>query len=322
MLECLDIINFQDCDNDAPITIESYIEVNKTIMAHLANEDEHTVENFQAKMLNVSKGKVLADIQVAETDLQFNHVAESMRFIPQWVFVSFQGGVRIINTEKSPLTRIQITQIQFLPRTEDTFNIIIDDGKGSPVTIPITNATLNSVNLVKVENYITDSKIVKISADNGLFGTFTNSDPTCYTCGGASSSNISLHGLADNGDPSGIYTGFFPTAILICSSEDVICKSLNNRAILAKLQEAISYQVGVRVYERFLLSPRQNDTTININKEAVKEYKDIIQGKYVEVINGKKGKVTGVVELITDDLNRGDFCIKCNSLTGTSWGVV
>ena len=321
MLECLDIINFQDCDNEAVTTIESYIDVNKTIMAHLANQDEHTAQKFQEKIRIVSMEKVLSDIQVAENDIQFNLSAEVMKFSPNWVFMSFEGGVKIINKEQSPLARIQITQIQFLPRTLSTFNIIIDDGKGSPVNVPISAANLNQVNLVKIDDYVTDSKSVKISADAGMFGTFTNADTTCYTCGGGSVGNISLHGIDPMGQPSGVYTGFFPTALLVCSTEDAICKAINNRSIKTKLQEAISYQVGVRIYDRFLLSPRQNDTTININKEAVKEYRDILQGKYVEVIHGNK-KLTGIVKLITEDLNRGDYCIKCNATYTTSWAVV
>ena len=85
MLECLDIINFQDCDNEAVTTIESYIDVNKTIMAHLANQDEHTAQKFQEKIRIVSMEKVLSDIQVAENDIQFNLSAEVMKFSPNWV---------------------------------------------------------------------------------------------------------------------------------------------------------------------------------------------------------------------------------------------
>lgn len=319
-MNCLDIIDFKPCDGSGGITIESYVEVNPIIFAHLANEQEKTGATYESKVLSVSKQKIWADISTAEADIAFNQVAESPKFIPNWNYVDAKGGVRILNSQPSPQTRIVITQIHYLPRDVQDFNITIDDGQGSPNTFPISGAVLNQVGILELE-YKSSSKQVKIYSNDGYFGVLTNGDQTCYTCNGGINGNISIHGLDQYQQNGNVMVGFYPVAYLTCDTENVICQSLKNAVIKARVQEAISYQVGLKVYERFLLSSRMNDTTTNIDKEAVETYKDILQAKYNEIVHGSK-KIKGLIELITTDLNRGDFCIRCNAVHSTAWGVV
>lgn len=319
-MDCLDIIDFKPCTGSGGLTIESYVEVNPIIFAHLANEQEKSGANYSDKVLEVSKQKLWADISTAESNITFNAIAEAPRFIPNWSYINAMGGVRIINAQPSPQTRTVISQIHYLPRDVQDFTIIVDDGTGSPQSFPVTGATLNQVGYIDID-YKSASKIIKVYSLDGHFGILTNGDPTCYTCGGGVSGNISIHGINDQLQNSDVMVGFYPVCHLICDTENVVCQSLKNSVIKSRVQEAISYQVGLKVYERFLMSSRMNDTTTNIDKEAVTDYKDILQAKYNEIVHGSK-KIKGLIELITNELNRGDFCIKCNAVHSTAWSVV
>ena len=83
-------------------------------------------------------------------------------------------------------------------------------------------------------------------------------------------------------------------------------------------------------YERLKLSTRFNDTTLNINKDAVEEYLNTLIGKYRELVFGfnfstgiKRSNLIPLSELVSRNLrnNKNNICINCNAIFNLSTAI-
>jgi predicted transcriptional regulator len=93
----------------------------------------------------------------------------------------------------------------------------------------------------------------------------------------------------------------------------VICKY---QQIFGK---AIAYKVGEMAYNRLLVSPRLNDTTLNIDKDAASAYMNTLVGKYRELMFGTEkaygnAATHGLRQLVAMTLREfNDKCVVCTA---------
>lgn len=326
-MECLEnIIKFKSfCDNTYKGRfVEDFVQVNTILLSHLANDYELSGEQYGNSIIDASIQSVLSDIYTSYGNTVLENTVENLVFTGNFNTLNMAGGgFSLRDASGSTMTKIVIKSLRIKPIFDGDFTVLIDDGK--EVKSFVFEAHNNIENTYTVD-YETSSKLVNVSVSNQtqLFSQVTATQKTCGSCSGKRY-NIVLQ-PRKNGLPSNIYSTFIPESYLSCDSSIFICKLLQSPIIKQALIKAIAIQCGISVYERLLLSPRLNDSTQNINKDAAAEYMDTLIGKYQEFVFGanfstgiSKANNIPLTELIKRNIKSfKDICITCNSKFQTS----
>jgi hypothetical protein len=322
---CLEnILKFRNfCDaNYTGKFVNDFIEVDNTILANLANENELTGKQYGENLINSAIESVISDLFTSTGDLVFSGSVEKLnydgRFVGNTPLVN--SGVVIRNVAQSELAVINIESVRLKPLFDGAFTVVIDDGIESKEFAFIAQNGIESLFQV---DYKTKAKVVKvlIKETDKAFAQSTLSKTTCSSCSGKKFNLVaqSLFNLTPKSDAPAI----LPIAYMSCDSSDIICTILQNPMMKQVFLKAVSLQVGVMVYDRLSLSNRLNDTTLNINSEAVAIYHNTLVGKYRELMFGEKStSVRPFVEMVKSSLKLSkDFCVNCNSIISSATAI-
>ena len=133
MNDCLkDLIKFRDfCDtNYTGKFVNDFVDINSTILANLANENELTGKQFGENLINSAFENVLSDLFSSNGDLVFSHAVEKLNYDGR--FVGSQSvnnaGVILRNITNSELAVIQIDGVRLKPLFDGNFTVVVDDG--------------------------------------------------------------------------------------------------------------------------------------------------------------------------------------------------
>jgi hypothetical protein len=325
-MNCLDLVKFKDyCSptEQGPF-VSDYVDVSTRFFAHLADDSEQTGRAYALELINAAKEQVWTDIQMSMADGYsvrdiVYHWVNTCRFTE--TYANF--GITLTNFYRSQSSKIVIPQIKYKPELAGEFILVVDDG------VEQKEYTINGqakMEGIAVLNYETKSKQVKIYAkDSNLkFSMLTCQSGGCGSCAAKRGVHMQLQGWnrsAVSSQPS----GFIPTAYVACDLDEVLCVVIaRHKALFAK---AMAYQVGIMAYTRLLISPRLNDTTLNIDQEAVKLYLNTLIGKYKELVFGSaqaygNNAVAGIIKVMQETYKvLGDQCVICNSQINTATAV-
>lgn len=323
MLSCLDLLKIKDyCSpGETGPFVGDFVDVNNVLFAHLADPDEQTGKTYALELLERSKSDVWADIMLSLSEGYsvkgvVYHYANTCRFTDSYV----NGwGMSMTNFYKSQNSNLKISQINYKGQFDGPFNIVIDDG----VTQTIVPATsVNGVEGSVAVDYTTTQKTVRIYAQDN---TLKFSLQSCNTggCGSCASkrgifiSTTGWNGSAITSQPA----GFIPSAYITCNLDAVMCNVINNyKPLIAK---ALAYKVGIDTYNRLLISPRMNDSTLNIDGDAARAYLNTLVAKYREVMFGSaqaygNAATAGIISVIRQSFRTmSDPCLECRAQIGT-----
>jgi hypothetical protein len=323
MLTCLDILKIKDyCDpTETGPFVSDFVDVNNILFAHLADPDEQTGKAYALELLESAKAEIEADLLLSASDGYsvknvVYHYANTCRFSDSYVAT---WGVSITNFYRSPNSVLNIPTINFKPEFTGSFNLVIDDGKTKTI-IPAT-ATEKIENTIAVD-YKTTEKTVRIYAEDptlkfALQSCTTGGCGSCASKRGIFVSATGWNGSAVTSQPS----GFIPTAFISCNLDAVICNVIKNyKPLIAK---ALAYKVGIDVYNRLLISPRMNDSTLNIDGDAARSYLNTLVAKYRELMFGSaqaygNAATTGIISVIRQSFKTmNDPCVECRASMST-----
>jgi len=331
-MDCIkDIIKFrtfcETANNTNQLFVEDFVQVNQNLLANLANENELTGANYGANLINSALQNVVTDVLTASGNLVLEHKVIYSEF--KGTFTNDQianGGLQIRNVKHNELTRVKITALKIKPFFDGEFTMVIDDGTKKEFNLIGENGIENKYDI----DYETGKSVVKIypKDETLLFAKITAQKTTCSSCSGKVYDLVNtpiLNGIATN-----VYSTVIAESYLYCSGENVICLALKNPQIKQLFVKALAFHVGIMFYERLKLSTRFNDTTLNINADAVDEYLNTLIGKYRELVFGinfasgvRNSNVIPLSELISRNLrnNHGNICINCNATFSRSTAI-
>jgi hypothetical protein len=229
------------------------------------------------------------------------------------------GGLQIRKSGISLLSKIQIEYVKVKPMFTGP-SIILVNGSQYPF-----DAVAGVEQIVKLD-FITSDTAVNLSIVDKTqqFSSITATKTTCGSCSG-NSYNLYAQPLF-NDFPSQTYSTFLPSASLVCDASDLICLAIKNQNVKNLFAKAIAIYTAIIVFERLSLSNRLNDTTLNINKEAVESYQLELQAKYNELVFGlnfatgqKRSNIIPLTQIVKNNLkNTHDICLNCNSHFSTA----
>jgi len=286
------------------------------MLNHLANEDDMTGEDYATKLISGAISHVEGDVKLSASEgvsVQNSVYVFEKKCTYGDTLSSF--GVVLLNYFRSAYSSMVIPSLSFKAAFDGEFVIVLDDGK-APVTVTAT-AVFNQEVTIDL-TYSTKQAQVKIYAQDATkqFCVLECPKHLCSNCSAKVGTLLILKGynrLATVSTP----VGFIPDAYVTCNADEVLCYGVNqNKALFSK---AIAYKVGVLAYTRLLLSPRMNDTTLNIDKDAAQTYLNTLEAKYRELMFGSakaygNAATTGIVSVIRAALkNRNDRCVVCTS---------
>lgn len=331
MNNCLsNLLKFRDfCDtNYTGKYVNDFVDVNSTILANLANENELTGKQFGENLIQSGFENALSDLLSSNGDLVFSSAVEKLNYDGR--FVGSQSannsGVILRNVTTSELSNIQIDGARLKPLFDGNFTIVIDNGTEQE---EFEFVGQNGVETNFQFEYKTKAKVVKIfiKETNLNFAQATMNKTTCGSCSGKKFNIVAqtIIGLQPKSEPSII----IPSAFLICDPTDLICVLIKNPLFKQVFLKAVALQVGVALYDRLSLSNRLNDTTLNINSEAVSLYHNTLVGKYQETMFGlnfasgvQRSNVRPLVHLMKSSItNLKDICVNCNANLSTATAV-
>jgi hypothetical protein len=324
-MECLkDILKFRDnCDADYKGKfVNDFIEVNNTILANLANDNELTGKQYGQNLINSAIENVLSDLYTSTGNLVFTNSIEKLHYDGRFVGSTpiSNSGVIIRDVSSSELTVIQLESLRIKPLFDGDFTIVVDNGIESKEFDFVAE---NGIETTFQIDYSTNKKVVKIFAkDTTLkFAQSTLNKTTCSGCSGKKF-NLTAQGLL-NMQPKADAPTLIPSAYLTCDASFIICTLLKNPLIKQVFLKAVSLSVGASLFDRLSLSNRLNDTTLNINSEAVALYHNTLVAKYQETMFGdKKNNVTSFTNMVKSNLKLSkDICVNCNSIISSSTAV-
>ena len=303
--------------------VNDFIDVNSTILANLANENELTGKQFGENLINSAFENVLSDLFTANSDLVFSSAVEKLSY--EGNFVGSQSvnnsGVILRNIANSDLSLIEIDGARLKPLFTGVFTIVVNNG------ISDTEFAFNASNGVEANyqfKYSTKEKVVNvfIKETNLNFAQATMTKTTCGSCSGKSFNIIaqSIVGLVPKSEPPIL----IPSAFLACDASDIICVLIKNPMFKQAFLKAVALQVGVNLYDRLSLSNRLNDTTLNINSDAVSMYHNTLVAKYQEIVfgSGNRSSVRSLGQLMKSSIvNLRDICINCNATISTATAI-
>lgn len=308
--------------------INDFVDVNSTILANLANENELTGKQFGENLIQAGFENALSDLMSSNGELVFSSAVEKLNYDGR--FVGSQSannsGVILRNITNSELSLIQIDGARLKPLFDGNFTIVIDNGTESEEFEFVGE---NGVEANFQFEYKTKAKVVKIFIKETAlnFAQATMNKTTCGSCSGKKFNIVAqtIVGLQPKSEPSII----IPSAFLVCDATDMICVLLKNPLFKQVFLKAVALQVGVALYDRLSLSNRLNDTTLNINEEAVSMYHNTLVAKYQETMFGMnyasgqaRSNVRPLVQLMRLSLtNLKDICVNCNANLSTATAI-
>jgi hypothetical protein len=130
--------------------------------------------------------------------------------------------------------------------------------------------------------------------------------------------------MAGSGNPS-LPVGIIPTVYAACDMDAVLCSVVSRYKPV--FQKAIAYKVGEMAYNRLLISPRINDTTLNIDKDAAEKYLNTLVAKYRELVFGSEkaygnAATIGLKQLVSSTYrSMADKCVVCTSQVYAATGI-
>lgn len=306
--------------------VESFVEINTIMLAHLANDNELTGYQYGQNLIENATQNVITDISTSAGTLTVNSLVEHLAFRGNFNNLPLSnGGVILRQNNNSLLSKIKVESINVKPLFDGAFIIVLNDGAEYEYPAVAVNGVEQTIPI----NFETSSKSVQIYAKDTT-QLFAKIDATKTTCGSCNNKryNITAQPIV-NKAPSNIYSTVIPTAYLICDAENMLCLSLINPQIKAQIIKAIALQVGINFYNRFMLSNRFNDTTLNVNKDAVETYHNTLVGMYQELMFGvnyatgvAKTNVNPLTEAIKNNLlGQKDICLSCNTIIKSATAI-
>lgn len=319
-MQCLDtLLNIRNyCEpNKEGYYLDQFVDVPLSLLAHLANDAEQTGKKYGKNLINAAVQELIADISLSAADgYSIKDVVYQYATNCQFTNMYSAGfGATLNNYYKSNFAELTIPNIAFKANFDGDFVVVITDG----ITEKTYTGTAQKDIIGNITtDYTTKQKQVKIYAqDNTLEFALLNCTQTgCGSCGAKRGNYLNLVGY--NGstvvqNPS----GFLPNAYISCNMENILCTFINKyKQLFAK---ALAYKVGEMVYTRLLISPRLNDSTLNIDQESAKMYLNTLTAKYRELIHGSKAAYTqnpakGIIDILKAGFRTiNDPCISCTS---------
>jgi hypothetical protein len=304
--------------------VQDWVNLPSSILAHIASVDELSGAIVGESILDSAINQVQSDISSGfangnsiKSGNVFSLVHDSTytnSYIPN-------AGSYISNFYRSAFSKITINSITFKAQFDGPFVLILEDGLENKEFDMVAQS---NVQLVVPIEYSTKSKYVKIYAKDTTknFALMTKNN----ACGSCTDRKFYMEfkGL-QNGVITTTPIGFVPYAFIECDSDFIQCNAISNAMVKPLVGKAIAIKTGIIAYTRLLLSPRLNDSTVNINQEAVGQYLSDLENKYRETIFGSvqaygHAQTKGVVDLISATLKglSNDACIDCSARIYTS----
>lgn len=323
-MDCLDILEFKCFSEEKDINkvyVEDYLDINSTDLANLADEYSLTGKSLGNQVLTIAKNNVLADLTLSKGNVSVNNSGEML--LNTWIFDSGysaqNGGVKIMDTSHSQISKIKVVKIQYIPNFSGNFDIVIDDGRNTE-TITAT-ATIGVINTLELTYETSMKSVIITTLDDSLeFINLKNSDAkSCQPCK-EKSRKIVQRGYKDNTTAATAYK-FLVEAYLICDSDSLICTALQNNNVKTAFRRVLSYQIGLIVSRKNLTSRRYNETT-GVNIDTLNTTIDTLEGKYHEALYGRTKSSAGsfvqvsngLAKIIYDHLKQSnDYCIQCEA---------
>jgi hypothetical protein len=313
------IVAFRDhCSEDTDVLIiDNIIDVGGTLLSDLANENELNGKTYGNNLIEAATESVIADLFNSSGDLIFSHAIEQMHLDGNFGNLPLQNaGILIRNTANTSYGKISIPIIKLKPLFSGNFTLIING-------IEYIFVAENGIQKDYEVNYETTDKTVEISIKETDLQ-FAKLQKTKTTCSGCNSKKFklvsqTLVNVVAKKDQSNM----LPIAYLFCDSSEVICLILRNNMIKKSFARLVAIQVGIMLYDRFMLSNRFNDTTINVNREAVQTYLNTLIGRYRELMFGVGNKTTiSFANSVKNSLKQTkDDCINCNATISVATAI-
>jgi hypothetical protein len=304
--------------------LSDFVDVSTVFLAHLANDSEHSGKQYGEQLIRASMEQVWSDLVLTSgngwsVNPAVYYYENKCRFTD--VYTNF--GVTLTNFFRSTNSNLYITEIKFKPEVDGDFFIVVENAK-SIVKYPATGFAGKEGSIL-IE-YVSTEKQVKIYAEDPTqkFAMLTCQSGGCGSCAAKRGVYIQGQGynrVSVNAQPS----GFIPVAYIACDMDSAICSVVSRHKAL--FSKAIAYKVGIMVYSRLLISPRLNDTTLNIDSDAVRTYLNTLEAKYRELLWGStpaygNAASTGLVKIMQQTFRTmNDQCIICNSQITTATAV-
>jgi hypothetical protein len=326
MLSCLDLIKFKSlCKaGETGLFVEQFVDINTVMLAHLADESELTGKKYGAELIQAAIAELSADIMLANSNgYSINNIVYQYNNTCRFTETLSNFGITLTSYFRSTSGKLYVPSVQFKPELSGEFILIVDDGyelKEFQVT-----GTAGEINTAMIE-YSTTAKQVKIYAKDATlkFNMLSCQSGGCGSCAAKRGVQLQLQGYNRSGVTQQA-SGFIPTAYIACDMDAVICNVITRyKDLFAK---ALAYKVGIMAYMRLLISPRLNDTTLNINEDNAKLYLNTLESKYRELIFGSaqaygNAATTGIIKIIQQSWKTtNDGCVTCNSTITKSTAV-
>jgi len=326
-MECLkNLVKIKDtCDeNQVGPFVQDWVNLPSSILAHIASVDELSGALLGESILNSAINQVQSDISSGFANGNSIKSGNVFSLVHNSTFTNSyipNSGSYISNFYRSAFSKITINSITFKAQFEGAFILVLEDGIENKEFDMVAQANVPII--VPIE-YSTRSKYVKIYAkDTTKNFALMSKNTACGSCSGRK------FYMEFKGYQNGLITttpiGFIPYAFIECDSDFIQCNAISNAMVKPLVGKAIAIKMGIIAYTRLLLSPRLNDSTVNINQEAVGQYLSDLENKYRETIFGSvqaygHAQTKGVVDLISDSLKSlsNDDCIDCSSRIYTS----
>lgn len=323
-MNCLTgIINIKSyCAPSAPAPfVEEYIDLNKTMLDHLADESELTGSVYAAELISAAQSHVETDLalvtgEVATINSAVVAYINTCKFGTQYT----NAGSVLVNYMRTSYAVIRVRAITFKANFDGAFQITIDDSSGTLVTVDAVAE--NGKEITVACDYTTTKQNVKFyCADNTKSFALTSCGATCGSCAAKRGNYLQIGGW-NGASMVNVPVGFIPNAYVSCNVDQIYCMVVDRyKAIFAK---AIAYKVGEMAYNRLLISPRINDTTLNVDRDAAVAYLNTLVGKYRELMHGTataygNAATIGIKQLVSQTLKTlSDKCVSCGSQVTTA----
>jgi hypothetical protein len=326
-MNCLEgLIKIKDycAPNEAGPFISDFVDVSTVFLAHLANDSEQSGKSYGEQLINAATEQVWSDLLLTagngwSINQSVYHYENKCRFTD--VYTNF--GVTLTNFFKSTNSKLYVSEIKFKPEVTGDFIIVVDSG--SLLTKYPASGVAGQEGSILID-YVTDQKQIKIYAEDSTqkFAMLTCQSGGCGSCAAKRGVYLQAQGF-NRVSVSSQGSGFIPVAYVACDMDAAICSVVNRYKGL--FSKALAYKVGIMVYSRLLISPRLNDTTLNIDSEAVKMFLNTLEGKYRELVWGStpaygNAATTGLVKIMQQTFkSMNDMCVICSSQISSSTAV-
>jgi hypothetical protein len=326
-MNCLELIKLKDyCDDSytGPF-VSDYVDVSNIMLAHLASDAEQTGQQYGLNLIKAAQEQVWADALLSASDgYQFQNIVYHYNNTCKFTDTYTTWGTQLNNFYKSANSTINISSVTYKANFTGPFTMVFDDGSGTLVK-HLANATAG-VEVATPVTFSTKQRMVRIYAEDASlpFAMLSCQQGGCGSCASKRGIYISAQGwnrTSVTSQPS----GFSVQAHIACDSEAIMCAVISKYASL--FAKALAYKVGIMAYTRLLISPRLNDTTLNIDSQAASTYLNTLEAKYRELMFGSaqaygNAATTGIIQVMRQSYKGlNDMCVVCNSQINTATAI-